>query len=120
MNKEELNYFKNLILKKRNSLLKNIKEWKNRDSEDTSDNESQYSFHMADQGTDAMEKEKKYYFASLDGELLYHLDQALERIENGVYGICTDCKQPISKERLEAVPYALKCIKCKANEELLK
>jgi len=73
---------------------------------------------MADQGTDAMEKEKKYYFASLNGGLLYDLDQALERIENGAYGVCTECNQPISKERLEAVPHALKCIKCKASEEM--
>ena len=41
---------------------------------------SAYSFHMADQGTDAMEHEKAFLFASKEGRLLYHIDQALRRL----------------------------------------
>ena len=41
---------------------------------------SAYSFHMADQGTDAMEREKAFLFASKEGRLLYHIDQALRRL----------------------------------------
>ncbi|MBN1349907.1 TraR/DksA C4-type zinc finger protein [candidate division KSB1 bacterium] len=118
MTKEELEYYKNLIDAKRNSLLKEMDDWKNSHSEESNNADGQYSFHMADQGTDTMDKEYKYYFASLDGELLHELDQALERIENGTYGLCMECNQPISKDRLEAIPHALKCISCKGHEEL--
>lgn len=118
MTKEELNHYKNLISEKRDNLLMEIKGRKKEDSDKENSNEIQYTFHMADQGTDTMEKEKKYYFASLDGELLRYLDQALDRIEIGTYGICTECNQLIAKERLEALPHALKCIQCKASEEL--
>jgi RNA polymerase-binding protein DksA len=64
-----------------------------------------------------MEREKAYYFATREGRLLYHVDQALERIEDGSYGNCHNCGQPISRDRLEAVPHARLCINCKMKEE---
>jgi RNA polymerase-binding protein DksA len=72
---------------------------------------------MADVGTDNMEREKAFFFATKEGRFLYHLDQALERIENGTYGDCQECGNPIGNERLEAVPHARLCITCKSNEE---
>ncbi|MDZ7343590.1 MAG: TraR/DksA C4-type zinc finger protein, partial [candidate division KSB1 bacterium] len=64
-----------------------------------------------------MEREKAFYFATREGRLLYHIDQALDRVEGGSYGFCQNCGQPINRERLEAVPHARLCITCKANEE---
>ena len=84
---------------------------------DASGENSAYSFHMADVGTDNMEREKAFFFATKEGRFLYHLDQALERIENGTYGECQECGEPIGKERLEAVPHARLCITCKSKEE---
>jgi RNA polymerase-binding protein DksA len=75
---------------------------------------------MADQGTDAMEREKAFLFASKQGRLLYHIDEALRRIRNNTYGLCAECGQPISPERLTAVPHARMCIKCKEAEEKKK
>ena len=46
------------------------------------------------------------------------IDSALARIKNERYGVCMSCGQKIPRERLEAIPYALLCIKCKASEEL--
>jgi RNA polymerase-binding protein DksA len=65
-----------------------------------------------------MEREKSFYFASKSGRFLYHIDEALRRIENNTYGICQECNKNISPERLEAVPHARLCIECKAKEEL--
>ena len=48
------------------------------------------------------------------------IDSALARIENGKYGICMSCGKKIPKERLEAIPYALLCVECKAKEERKK
>ena len=47
---------------------------------------------------------------------LEQVDRALERIDAGDYGICESCAKPISRERLDAVPYAALCINCAGNE----
>jgi len=78
---------------------------------------SSYSYHMADQGTDAMEREKAFMFASRSGRLIYHIDEALRRIDDGTYGKCVVCKKDISRTRLKAVPHARMCIECKSSEE---
>ena len=50
-------------------------------------------------------------------ERLDQIDDALHRIEQGTYGICTDCEQPILVDRLEARPWALRCVTCQAQSE---
>lgn len=118
---DELQYFKQLLLERRSELLRELEDFKNGDAastmKDAAGENSSYAFHMADLGSDTMEREKAFYFATREGRLLYHLDQALERVEGGTYGFCHNCGQPISRERLEAVPHARLCITCKANEE---
>jgi DnaK suppressor protein len=121
MNKKDLEYFKDLILKKKNDLLAELGYLESSSmsatSKDQSGDLSSYSFHMADQGTDTMEREMAFTFASREGRYLHHLNEALERIENGTYGKCRTCGGEISKPRLEAVPHATQCIKCKNSEE---
>jgi DnaK suppressor protein len=45
------------------------------------------------------------------------MDAALRRIDDGSYGICGSCSQPIAEERLEALPWTTRCIDCKRREE---
>ena len=80
---------------------------------------SAYSFHMADQGTDAMEREKAFLFASKEGRRLYAIDEALRKLYSAPdrFGNCVECGAPIKWERLEALPYATLCIACKEREE---
>lgn len=108
MSKKDLEYFKNLLLKKRADIAKNIEYLRNvvldSTTKEASGDHSSYSYHMADQGTDAMEREKAFLFASRDEKYLKQIDDALERIENGTYGVCRVTGKLISKERLEAVP----------------
>lgn len=80
---------------------------------------SAYSFHMADQGTDAMEREKAFLFASKEGRYLYHLDEALRRLYRSpeTFGICEECGKEIGFERLDALPHTRLCISCKEQEE---
>ena len=78
---------------------------------------SGYSFHMADAGTDAYEREKAFQFASTDARLLQDLDEALRRLYRGEYGICESCGSAIAKARLEAMPTARLCRDCKEKEE---
>jgi RNA polymerase-binding protein DksA len=72
---------------------------------------------MADQGTDAQEREKAFLFASREGRFLSYLDRALEMIEAGTYGFCQSCGEAIAKARLEAVPTAKLCVDCKQKKE---
>jgi len=121
MTKKELEYFKKLILKKKEELFAELGYLESSSisatSKDQSGDLSSYSFHMADQGTDTMEREMAFTFASREGRYLHHLNEALERIEKGTYGMCRTCGNPIDKVRLEAVPHATQCIKCKNAEE---
>jgi RNA polymerase-binding protein DksA len=121
MKKEDMAYFRKLLLQKREEILKQLDHLREKGItetlKDSSGENSAYSYHMADVGTDNMEREKAFFFATHDGRFLYHIDQALERIEDGTYGLCQECRNPISRERLEAVPHARLCITCKSNEE---
>lgn len=73
-----------------------------------------YPFHMADQGTDAMEQEKSFLLASQEGRLLWQIDEALRQLyrEPETFGRCSNCGRPIGEERLEALPYTQLCIDC--------
>ena len=121
MTEEQLKYYKDIILEKRTELLKQLDHLKNNglnsSVKDVSGDHSAYAFHMADQGTDTMDREQQYMFASREGNFLYHLDRALERIDKGDYGNCVGCGEEINPERLEAVPHARLCIACKSKEE---
>lgn len=124
MTQEQLDYLRKIVMEKRDRLLAELELMKssglNASMKESSGDHSSYSFHMADQGTDTMDREQQYFFAARDGNLLYHLNLALERIEKGDYGACVQCGQDINIERLEAVPHARLCIECKSKEEMLK
>jgi RNA polymerase-binding protein DksA len=80
---------------------------------------SAYSFHMADQGTDAMEREKQFLFASKEGRYLWHVNEALRRLykDPDNFGKCHECGEDVGFDRLDALPHARLCINCKAREE---
>src|SRR6201997_825828 len=69
---------------------------------------SSYSFHMADQGTDAMEREKAFLFASQEGRYLWHVNEALRRLYRTPekFGRCEQCGEDIGFDRLDALPHA--------------
>jgi DnaK suppressor protein len=73
--------------------------------------------HMADTGTETVDREIDYTLEESDGRLLAAIDAALARIEAGTYGICVNCGSQVAPERLEAMPWATLCIDCKRKEE---
>jgi len=121
VNKKDLKHFEQRLMEERNKLLEQLahleKDVFSQTPKDSSGDLSAYTFHMADLGTDAMEREKAFLFASSEGRLLYHINEALRRLYRNEYGNCESCGEPISKERLEVVPHARLCIKCKEKEE---
>ena len=72
-----------------------------------------YSLHTAEQGTDAIEREKTFLHAQRTSDYIKKLDEAIERIDRGTYGICLVCVVLIAKERLQAVPITQKHVDCK-------
>ena len=116
---EELTHFKNLILQKRDDATEDIERMKAqlKDSREQAENDSAYSFHMADAGTDAMEREKLYLMIARQQKFVGYLDRALERIKNKTYGLCKVTGKPISKERLEAVPHTEISIEAKLKQK---
>jgi|GEM_PF-88968 len=85
--------------------------------EEYSGDSSTYSLHMADQGTDAQEREKAFMFAQRQHTFLKNLMNALKRMENGTYGYCMDTGIPIELRRLEAVPHATLSMAAKRKRE---
>ncbi|HET9322533.1 MAG TPA: TraR/DksA C4-type zinc finger protein [Gaiellaceae bacterium] len=73
--------------------------------------------HLADTATETVEREIGSTLEEHDERLLVAIDDALRRIEDGIYGKCVNCGAPIPEERLEAMPWATLCIDCKRREE---
>ena len=121
MNKKDLKHFEERLIEERLKLLKELGYFEDKmfssSQRDAAGDLSAYSVHMADQASDAQEREKAYHMASAEGRLLYHIDEALGRLKEGTYGICCACAAKVKKARLEVVPHARLCIECKKAEE---
>lgn len=119
--KKELNEFKKNILKLKEGMLEGIKhvceDTLKKSQKDAAGDISGYTYHMADVATDTYDREFSLGLASHERKLLYELDDALKKIEDGSFGICEDCKSLIAKNRLKAVPYARLCVKCQEKKE---
>ena len=115
--KKDIKEFKNIIIKKRQIVLDELANAKER-ADDVLNNNSVnaiYSSHMADAGSDQQEMEKNYYMMDRGNSYLQYLNRALEMIENGTFGICSTCGELINKERLLEVPHTTSCFDCKTN-----
>ncbi|MDZ7695291.1 MAG: molecular chaperone DnaK [Balneolaceae bacterium] len=112
---EELEYFREIIIKKRDEAEQELESLQNslRESMENASDESAYSFHMADAGTDAQEREKTYMLYNRTRKFIRYLDDALKRIDNKTYGVCKVTGKKISKGRLEAVPHTQLSIEAK-------
>ncbi len=105
---EDLEMFKTIILEARSEALDELRMLYERLEDltnyDFAEESMIYSMHMAEQGSEAMEKEKTYAQIQRIKDYIKKLDDALERIKDKTYGICRVCGILIAKERLLAVP----------------
>lgn len=129
--KKDLEQFREVILEKRDEIIEQLQNLREQMLDPTTgeyiNENSPYSLHMAEQGTDAMEREKTFLYAQRENKFLGYLEDALKRIENGTYGICVECiEEPqhlcptcplIPKERLLAVPHSQLCLPMKQKQE---
>ncbi len=122
MNKKQLGHLEKRLLEERTRVMKELgfyDESFNSTLQGADGDLSSYSFHMADQGTDAMEREKQFLMASKEGRYLWHVNQALRRLYSSpeTFGKCETCGNDVGFERLDALPHARLCIACKEKEE---
>ena len=124
MNHHELEHYRKLLLDIRKVVLNEMNSIKNEEEGSTLKEEdgdhSSYPYHLADQGSDCIAQEMNFFFAHRDSRFLYHVDAALDRIEEGTYGTCENCGEEISKNRLDVLPHARFCITCKTIEESIR
>jgi DnaK suppressor protein len=109
-----IEHFKQLLLEKRREILKNVNEIEDETLKksrlDASGDLSSMPIHMADLGTDNYEQEFVLGLMDSERKLLHEIDDALQRMEDGTYGVCEGTGKPIRKARLEAQPWARYCV----------
>ncbi len=119
--KKDMGNFKKIILTKKEGIMDDIKHISDdtlkKTQKDAAGDISGYTYHMADVATDTYDREFSLGLASSERELLYELDDALKKIEDGSFGICEQCKSLITKTRLKAIPQARFCVKCQEKKE---
>ena len=71
---------------------------------------------MADQASGNNEVHIQLKLKATDAKILQAIEEALFRIENGIYGLCRDCGEPIAEARLNAIPWTRVCITCKEKQ----
>jgi len=121
--KKELEHYRQRLLVERKRILHElgrITEAINESAEEQEAAKQSYSNHLADIGSDYMEKEKNYFYADQEGQYLKAIEAAIMRIDSGEYGQCQECLDLISDKRLEAVPAAELCLACKDKKEKLE
>ncbi len=120
--KDEYAPYKKLLLSLREKLVGKVdymqEEALKKSRQDASGDLSNVPIHMADVGTDNYERELMIELIQNGEDSVRNIDDALERIEEGTFGICEACEKKINRERLKAVPYASLCISCQREEEL--
>ena len=122
LSKEQRDRVEKQLLQERERALEAIREFdeaRGVSMQEESGELTMYRFHLADIGTEAMEREKQFLLASKEGERLYDIDSALRRLyaEPEAFGVCARCGRDISMERLEVVPFTDHCADCQRELE---
>ncbi len=78
-----------------------------------------FANHMAEAATEEAERESEYAIVDVEGKLVHEIEEAIERIDRGKYGVCEWCGTEIDKRRLDVIPYARFCLKCQEKAERL-
>lgn len=122
MPREELKKYKELLIKLRGQVggdLSHIAQnTLNKSARDASGDLSGYSYHMADQASDDYERDFSLERATSEQKILYFIDEAMKRVNDGTYGSCLSCGRRIAKRRLVALPHSELCIDCQKKKEV--
>jgi RNA polymerase-binding protein DksA len=118
--KADLDHFRDRLIERAQQLRDDLQRVGDRELQPTADQSGELShlpMHLADQATETFEQEKAIDLAEQQSQELRQVEDALERLTRGQYGICENCEKPIGRERLEALPSARLCFQCQSRAE---
>jgi DnaK suppressor protein len=113
MNTQQLAEFQRLLLEKKREIIEHAE----KSYDDIKTVEKERAVDELDEATEAFNESMAIRFQDRERRLLSKVMKALEKIENGTFGICESCEEDISIERLWARPVTTKCVRCKEEEE---
>lgn len=109
--RRELDKFRDMLLRVREELDRQMTSLRN------SSLKREDAVNSEEDGTDAFERQLALNLASTEGDSIFAIDQALQRIDGGAYGVCETCGCLIGEDRLKALPFVQLCIECKSADE---
>jgi DnaK suppressor protein len=113
MDKKKVEYYKKRLVTTQDQLLrlvtKSERDGREADEEATQD--------IADKAANSYTKEFLFHQSDENRRLLALVNEALERVKNGSYGLCVSCQGEVQVKRLEAVPWARHCIECQEKQD---
>lgn len=113
MDKKKVELYRNLLMEKRQELLRLV----SKSDQDGREADEEGTQDIADKASNAYTKEFLFHQSNDNRQLLVLVDEALDRIKNGGYGFCVECREEVQPKRLEAVPWARHCIECQAKQD---
>ncbi|MFN7973103.1 MAG: TraR/DksA C4-type zinc finger protein [Acidobacteriota bacterium] len=113
MKKERVKYFEKKLGEKFKEVVKDFDKNKNYGLRD----HDLGAHDFLDLASDSYYTEFALLLSDTDREILRQIEEAMQKIKDGRYGVCSECKSEIGEKRLDAVPWARHCIKCQELEE---
>jgi RNA polymerase-binding transcription factor len=119
LTEDQLGHFHDLLIEERDKARESLSRLQRDAIQENPDNmgDTTVRTHLADLGSQAFEQEENFGLAEQFSEVLGTMERALGRLGEGTYGVCEACGAPIPVERLEAIPYAIRCAGCQARAE---
>jgi DnaK suppressor protein len=117
MNRKEAKKFEKLLLAELDRLSNGIRKIEESALHESVRETTGDLYSYAETGTDNFERETALNIATSESERLRDVTDALRRIEQGTYGVCEGCEEPILNKRLEVFPSARYCVKCRSKLE---
>lgn len=113
MNKRQLQRYRKELLAKREELLDLVRSAR-ASEQDAGGKEAP---DLGDRALSTVIRDLSYQLSATDRDILRRVDEALDRIEKGEYGVCVECEKKMQTGRLDAVPWARHCIECQELQD---
>lgn len=113
MDKKRIENYRKRLREKQEELLRMV----SKSDQDGREADEEGTQDVADKAANAYTKEFLFHQSNDNRQILVLVDEALERIKNGGYGMCVECHDEVQPKRLEAVPWARHCIECQAKQD---
>ena len=113
MDKRRLEQYRKRLLERKEQLLDTV----SRTEHDGREADEQPAQDLADKASNSYTKEFLFKKSNDDRFILHLIQEALERMGSGAYGVCVACGGEMQQKRLDAVPWARHCIECQEKQE---